>query len=281
MSLSNISEKIIENDEKSSYIDVVFVGDRSHSMVTQRFEPQKGITSFAKDQYELAKKGYNVYLTVYTFDNKIEIPYSGDALKLNEDNYDILYKSMIPRGSTSLYDAVIKAIDEQNERVNKLEKNNLKEIENSKLKIIKIFIVLTDGIDNSSTKTIIEMKNKINKHDAKCIFIGANFDAIIVGTEFGFKKDACLQMTPEPLYSKGAFNSLRQISIRSSLTNNLPAFTRLERQQSYSNDIKKLFSNNSNSDSDSNSDKDWGFIPSLSSNPRLTRQTSISTTFVN
>ena len=103
----------------SQYINAVFVGDRSGSMYSMGSVPQEGAVQFMNKYKELAKKyedALQIIVTIYTFDDEVEIPFSGNALWLvsSEQMYsEKVYSSMIPRGSTKLFDTAIQAIKKQ------------------------------------------------------------------------------------------------------------------------------------------------------------------------
>lgn len=102
-----------------------------------------------------------------------------------------------------------------------------------------VFAILTDGKDNRSKHTRIEMKNVIENYQkefgAKILFIAANMDAKSVGKDYGINKNSCLQMGSDPKFSLNAMKSVTQASIRSYSNNtNKPSFTSMEREKSCS-----------------------------------------------
>lgn len=113
---------------------VNFIQDRSGSMATCWDETLNGYTEFVKDlKKKGAEDGVEYSFSLTTFDTLIETPYVAKAI--SEVAEDCL-KNYGPRGSTALYDAVGKTIE------------NTDKIRNGADKII--CVIVTDGQENSS-----------------------------------------------------------------------------------------------------------------------------------
>lgn len=113
----------------------------------------------------------DVYEAIYEGKNIDEVQY------LNCDSFQ-------PRGLTALLDAVGTSIQTAKKRIKKLSKKERPEH--------VIFAIITDGMENASTKytrtEIFDKIRKIEKKDGwKFVFIGANQDAISEASKFGIK----------------------------------------------------------------------------------------------
>jgi hypothetical protein len=135
--------------------------------------------------------GYNSYieaqknsdtgtkLTTILFDDKYEILHDG----LDINNVPTLTKKeYYARGSTALLDAIGKTINTVTNRLSKLDKGSLP----SKV----LFVVTTDGYENSSKEynnnQLKEMIDKHTKDDGwQFIFLGANIDSFSVANSIG------------------------------------------------------------------------------------------------
>lgn len=204
-----------------SNIDAVFIGDRSGSMQSMGNAPKEGVRDFLKKHKELYdENGGEIHVTIVTFDCKTEIPFSGDISKLTEEDIKKCEYEMVPRNLTRLYDTVIEAIENQNERT--------KNVSTEQKKILCLF---TDGEDNASKSTAKIMSDAITAHresGAVCQFLAANQDAIVTGSRYGFDSDNSIQVTSDPLYAANAFQACTACALRTATTGE-SGFTPLER----------------------------------------------------
>jgi len=143
------------------HIDLTVVVDRSGSMAELKEEAEKGLNAFFEKQREVAP---NTHVTLVQFDTEYEFVHRDEPIA------QVVKYALIPRGCTALLDAVGKAGAEALERFNK-HKDIAK----------KIFVVLTDGHENSShewTKKKVKLSLDALK-DCACeiIFLGANIDS--------------------------------------------------------------------------------------------------------
>jgi len=125
-----------------------------------------------------------------------------------------------PNGQTALYDAIYTAIH-----------NDL--VKYSTLTKVTIAIV-TDGIENTSSRTIDDVKGVIKLCDDKgwrTVFMGANQDAILTANSFGIRGDRALTYGNTPAYMGSAFTSLNAANERFSSGGN-ESFTPVERSVS-------------------------------------------------
>ena len=112
----------------------------------------------------------NAYVTTILFDDKYEILNKNTPIK---NIKTLTNKEYYTRGSTALLDAIGKSISYMDEL-------NKKKV---------IFIITTDGYENSSTKyTKEEIKKQISIHDNwEFIYIGANIDSYQEASSIGIK----------------------------------------------------------------------------------------------
>jgi Mg-chelatase subunit ChlD len=145
--------------------DITLVVDRSGSMEAIREDAEGGVNSFIKEQ---AKEPGSVLLTLVQFDTEYEFVHQGVPIE------QVPKYELVPRGMTALLDAVGQAINQTGER--------LAQIEEQDRPGLVIFVVMTDGLENSSkeftkaqVKALIERQQ--NKYQWHFTFLGANQDA--------------------------------------------------------------------------------------------------------
>ncbi len=146
-------------------INIVFLLDRSGSMHGTEQDTIGGYNSYIKSRIN-----DNAYVTTILFDDKYEIINKNTPIK---NIKELTNKEYYTRGSTALLDAIGKSI------------NYMDELNKKKV----IFIITTDGYENSSTKyTKEEIKKQISIHDNwEFIYIGANIDSYTEASSIGIK----------------------------------------------------------------------------------------------
>ncbi|MCF6459769.1 vWA domain-containing protein [Clostridium sp. Cult3] len=159
--------------------EIIFLLDRSGSMAGLEDDTIGGFNAFIDKQKRL--KGKTIVTTVL-FDHEYEILWNdvdANEIKLTDKEYYV-------RGSTALLDAVGKTIVDVNHR---LAKTN----EDEKPGQI-IFIITTDGMENSSHEFTYKkikqlIKHQQEKYDWKFIFLGANIDTGKEADNIGIHKN--------------------------------------------------------------------------------------------
>ncbi len=151
---------------KKNITEIIFILDRSGSMSGYESDTIGGFNGFIKIQN---LKDEKTNLTVVLFDHEREILW--DGIEIN--NVILTEKEYFVRGSTALLDAIGHTIIDVSNRLIKTSYNNLPN------KVI--FVITTDGLENSSVEftyeqveRLIKQKQSVDKWDF--IFLGANIN---------------------------------------------------------------------------------------------------------
>lgn len=159
--------------------EIIFLLDRSGSMAGLEDDTIGGFNAFIDKQKRL--KGKTIVTTVL-FDHEYEILWNGvdaNEIKLTDKEYYV-------RGSTALLDAVGKTIVDVNRRLAKANDDERPDQ--------IIFIITTDGMENSSHEFTYKkikqlIKHQQEKYDWKFIFLGANIDTGKEADNIGIHKN--------------------------------------------------------------------------------------------
>lgn len=157
-----------------SNVDIALAFDRSASMSAIEKEAKDALDKFINSIKKESKTTTgNIRFTLITFDTEATLVYGGrDIDSLPEKVDENLTR---PRGSTRLCDTALEMLEAQEMRCD----------ENWK----RVIVILTDGADNASRKTCVDLHEKITeaeKNDTTCIFLASNQDAIHSGAMYGF-----------------------------------------------------------------------------------------------
>jgi hypothetical protein len=181
--------------------DISIVLDRSGSMSVVKTDTIGGFNDFLKAQK--ACPGEAV-LTLAQFDDKYDIVHNGiniqDVPELNDETF-------VPRGWTALLDAIGRTINATGARISALPED----ARPSKV----IFVILTDGQENSSKELTREEVMKMIKHQTKTykwdfVFLGANQDAIQAGVRMGILANNSMTYAAD---AKGTQDAFRSVSV--------------------------------------------------------------------
>jgi len=236
------------------YMDVSFIGDRSGSMASTNGGSETGAREYIKKQVDASKTlncqlGY--YIDFTTFDDRIERPFSGEAVEVSEAVLDLLSNAMKPRGSTRYYDAIIQCVSRQMKRL----EDKYAELSPEVQDLVKdqpwLFgaacTPMTDGYDNQSavgaqSESVQLLKNFVDNYSATAMVLGGgNLRADVLATNLGLDADAGLQMGVSREECQAAMNSAATAQLRCTTSGGaLPPpemgryFSQLERETSCS-----------------------------------------------
>lgn len=142
--------------------DIILLLDESGSMQSMGKEPIQAVNKFISKQKDTAPASL---FSLYTFSDNHRKIIEGKPLSEVQEYTD--YK---PDGMTALYDTIFTAVDDKMKTDRKFN---------------VVFVILTDGQDNSSTKTKNDVKELIARQEKdynwQVIYLASNHDAFSVG----------------------------------------------------------------------------------------------------
>ena len=160
---------------RNDLTDITLVVDRSGSMSSIRSDAEGGVNEFIRTQ---AAEPGEALLTLVQFDTQYDFVHRGVPIG------DVPSYTLQPRGATALLDAVGRAINETGSRL-----ASMTEAERPGL---VIFVVMTDGLENSSvefTKAKIKemIEHQQQNYNWQFTFLGANQDAFAEAGAMGIQ----------------------------------------------------------------------------------------------
>jgi Mg-chelatase subunit ChlD len=184
--------------------EIAIVLDRSGSMASMSKEAIGGMNSFLESQQKLPGEAR---LTLVFFDHEYIVVQNGRPIKevppLDETTY-------VPRGTTALLDAIGRTINTIGERLARTPECD---------RPAKVLIViLTDGLENASQEfkrdQILSMiKRQREVYSWEFIFLGANQDAIQVGSAIGIAPRHAVTFNDTPEGVSKAFSVIARASV--------------------------------------------------------------------
>lgn len=177
---------------KENFTSINVILDESGSMWDLKEDTIGGFNQFLEEQRKISGE---VVLTLCKFNTDHTLVYNVVRL---EDIKNLEDSSYVPNGGTALLDALGFTIDSVGKKL-----SDMSEAERpSKV----LFLIITDGEDNSSkTFSIEDIRNKV-KHQQdvyswEFVFMGANLDAITVGSSIGIlnSNTVSYNTTPEEI----------------------------------------------------------------------------------
>jgi uncharacterized protein YegL len=169
---------------RTDLTDITMVIDRSGSMQSIQSDAEGGINSFIEQQKQ---EPGEANVTLVQFDMDYEFVHSGVPIK------QVPAFKLIPRGSTALLDAVGRAINETGAR--------LASVDESQRPGLVVFVIVTDGAENSSREFTREQIRKMVEHQQSAYkwqftFLAANQDAFAAGGSMGIAQDGIAAFSP-------------------------------------------------------------------------------------
>ena len=158
--------------------EIIFLIDKSGSMSRLTNDTSEGFNGFVTSQKDDTK----TLLTTVLFDTTWKTLHNG------VDVYEIepmTTKDYIAGGGTALLDAIGETINNVQDRHDELGENKPNNV---------LFVITTDGEENSSRKFTKAQINKMIKHQTNghgwtFMFLGANMDAVSEAASLGISRD--------------------------------------------------------------------------------------------
>lgn len=195
--------------------------DRSGSMQSIKTDTEGGFAAFLEQQRDVPK---TIEVTLAQFDTEYECLYANKPLA------EVPPLQLQPRGMTALYDAVGKLVTDIGSELSKRPEDQRPGT--------VIVVVLTDGHENSSrewshaaVKSLIVQQREV--YSWEFLFLGANMDAVEIGTGMGFDPGSSITYAAAPQGVSAVFRSASRYSARLQSAPSAPGrgFTDAERQE--------------------------------------------------
>lgn len=176
--------------------------DRSGSMQSIKSDTEGGFAAYMDEQRGVPKQ---IEVTLAQFDTEYELVYANRPLA------EVPPLNLRPRGTTALYDAVGRLVtDVGAELAARSEEERPGTV---------IVVVLTDGHENSSAewshaavKALITQQQEVYRWNF--LFLGANMDAVAIGTRMGFSPADSITYAAGPQGVSGVFRAASAHSAR-------------------------------------------------------------------
>jgi len=162
---------------RTDLTDITMVIARSGSMQSIQSDAEGGINFFIEQQKQ---EPGEANVTLVQFDTDYEFVHSGIPIK------QVPAFKLVPRGATALLDAVGRAINETGAR--------LASVDESQRPGLVVFVIVTDGEENSSREFTREQIRTMVEHQQSAYkwqftFLAANQDAFAAGGSMGIDQD--------------------------------------------------------------------------------------------
>jgi hypothetical protein len=191
---------------RTDLTDITIVIDRSGSMSSIRSDAEGGINTFIESQ---KTEPGEALLTLVQFDTEYEFVHKGMPIG------NVPHFHLVPRGSTALLDAVGRSINETGAR--------LAAIEESERPGLVVFVIVTDGAENSSKeftrakiREMIEHQQSVYKW--QFTFLAANQDAFAEGASMGIAQDGIAGYAMDKMQNVYASTSKKMSRMRKAVS---------------------------------------------------------------
>lgn len=184
---------------KEGLTEVAFVLDRSGSMHELTNETIGGFNSFVERQRAEAGE---CRLTTVLFDTEYDVLHDGvDLTEVAPLTQEVYYA----RGATALLDAVGRTINALGSRLGATPEEERPEQ--------VIFVVTTDGLENSSREFRYEQIREMVRHQERVynwrfLFLGANIDSFTEGENLGFNPQTTANYDPTSEGTEALYDSV-------------------------------------------------------------------------
>lgn len=169
---------------KENLMELVFIIDRSGSMAGLESDTIDGYNSFIQEQKKVEGE---VTLSTVLFNNSFDVVHNRVDIRsvkpLTKNEY-------YAQGSTALLDAIGRSIVYIGER--------LEETKEEKRPSKVMFVITTDGMENSSCEYTYKRIKEMIKHQTEIyswefLFLGANIDAVGVAQDIGIRAERAVR----------------------------------------------------------------------------------------
>jgi hypothetical protein len=173
--------------------------DRSGSMADCKRATETGFDELIAKQ---RSQPGDVIVTLSMFDDEYENVYA------NRPIADVEPLDLLPRNMTAMLDAIGRFVTEVGE--------HLAELDEAARPGTVICLIMTDGYENASevwsweaVKALITQQRQ--KYDWQFIFLGANIDALAVGSQIGVPTSSAMTFSPVPDAVESAWASSSEV----------------------------------------------------------------------
>lgn len=158
---------------KPDYSEIIILLDRSGSMSSIKGDVEGGFKSFIEEQRKVPGA---CAVTLAQFDTAYETSYVAKPLS------EIPDLVLSPRGSTALYDSIVKLVSETGTRLGAMAESDRPGR--------VLCVIITDGEENASREATRDLvfstiTHQREKYNWEFVYIGANQDAFAVGNSMG------------------------------------------------------------------------------------------------
>lgn len=183
---------------KTNYTHIAILLDRSGSMSRIASDMEGGLKTFLNEQ-KLIPGDLTISLT--QFDDE----YTPIFVRRDVNNIEDI--KIVPRGSTALVDSAVRMIKDVDE--------NLKSLPEEEKPEKVLFLIITDGEENSSTDfKLSDLKELISKQETEqnwvFVYIGANQDAFLNASSYGISTDLALNYEASTLGVNAMYSSVSE-----------------------------------------------------------------------